>query len=177
MKARTGKDSNPVKKGKGQFQKAVAAAGLDQPPHSAHGLQALKNEHRAAIKPKAPRRITGSLDLDAAMAATAPHAHRWDYGIGLELADGSGEVAVWVEVHPASTSEVARVLKKLEWLKLQVQQHKGFSKLTSRTVDHDIAAYHWLPTESGVHIHAHMPQARLLALNGLRMPTSPLRLP
>lgn len=177
MKPAGGKVAKSGKRSMSNFQMALAAAGLDQEPHFALGLQALKGEHRGAIRPKSPRRITGSLDLEKAMKSTDPRAPLWDYGIGLELANGNGEVAIWVEVHPASTSEVARVLKKLEWLESLVKKHKGLGALTERAVKNGLKAYHWLPTESGVHIHAHMPQARQLAARGLRMPCSPLFLP
>ncbi|MCY3838061.1 MAG: hypothetical protein OXH09_05330 [Gammaproteobacteria bacterium] len=79
------------------------------------GLQALSAAHRRQISSDDSRRLTGSIDLDAALVATQPNAPRWDYGIGYR--HGRREYAVWVEVHGAQTNKVGDVLKKLHWLK------------------------------------------------------------
>lgn len=79
------------------------------------GLRGLTDAHRRLVDCKDPRRLTGSIDLDAALVADYPNDPRWDYGIGLR--DGSREHAVWIEVHGAQTSKVREVIRKLQWLK------------------------------------------------------------
>jgi hypothetical protein len=159
-----------------QFLKALSTANLDAACIGT-GLKAIKGEHRNAIKPKATRRLTGSIDLDAALSTALPHDSRWDYGVGLLLADNKTEVAIWIEVHPATTGEVDRILLKLDWLKARLKQYAALGKLTAKSEENNVQPFHWLPTDSGVHIHAHMPQARRLAARGIPLPTSILRLP
>lgn len=159
-----------------QFLKAVSIANLDTACIGS-GLKAIKREHRAAIKPKATRRLTGSVDMDAALSTALPHDHRWDYGVGLLLPDKKTEIAIWIEVHPATTGEVDRILSKLNWLKARLKQYVALGKLTDKAKENNVQPYYWLPTDSGVHIHAHMPQARKLAARGISLPTSVLRLP
>lgn len=159
-----------------QFLKAVAKAGIDS-AYAQAGLKAIKGEHRAAIKPKATRRLTGSMDMDAALSAEFPQDSRWDYGVGLLLADNKTEVAIWVEVHPATTGEVSSMLSKLAWLKTRLKQYADLGKLTARAEKNNVQPFYWMPTDSGVHIHAHMPQARRLAAQGITLPVSVLRLP
>lgn len=93
---------------------------------------------------------------------------RWDYGIGIKK-DKKIE-AVWVEVHPAYTSEVDRVIEKLRWLKDWLrQQAPDLWALTPSN------AYYWVAT-NGVHITRDSPQARSLAQAGLTMPRRVLEL-
>jgi hypothetical protein len=73
------------------------------------GLRALKAAHRRLIS-RDNSRLTGSIDLDAALINEQPNAPRWDYGIGYQ--HGGDEYAVWVEVHGAQTSKVREVLNK-----------------------------------------------------------------
>lgn len=159
-----------------QFLKAVAKTGIDS-AYAQAGLKAIKGEYRAAIKPKASRRLTGSMDMDAALSAEFSQDSRWDYGVGLMLADNKTEVAIWIEVHPATTGEVDRILLKLDWLKTRLKQYAELGKLTARAEKNNVQPFYWMPTNSGVHIHAHMPQARRLAAQGISLPTGILRLP
>src|SRR5262249_2940533 len=71
--------------------------------HYRAGLQALRAADVAHVICDTPRKLTGSIDLDAAKHATEPQAARWDYGIGFKLSPAE-ERAIWVEVHPASSS-------------------------------------------------------------------------
>ena len=159
-----------------QFLKAVSKTGLDS-AYAQAGLKAIKGEHRAAIKPKVTRRLTGSMDMDAALSAALPNDSRWDYGVGLLLADNKTEVAIWIEVHPAMTGEVDSVLSKLAWLKTRLKQYVDLGKLTEKAERNNVQPFYWMPTDSGVHIHAHMPQARRLAAQGIPLPTGIVRLP
>lgn len=81
------------------------------------GLQALRPEDKPHISPETTRALTGSLDLDTALMALHPNANRWDFAIGYQHSNRNGEFIYWVELHTASTSQVDRVLAKLEWLR------------------------------------------------------------
>jgi hypothetical protein len=126
------------------------------------GLQALPANDRARIVCNRPRRLTGSIHVDDALAASHPNAPRWDYGIGYRR--GADERAVWVEVHPASSTSIGGMLKKLEWLKTWLQGHAP--RLHAITKDD----YYWLATDGPIAITANSPQAKQLALAGLRGP-------
>ncbi len=84
--------------------------------HLRDGLKALRRRDRLRVRCVEPRRIVGSVDLDAAMRTTLPNAPRWDYGVG-HASDAAGDCAHWIEVHPASAREVDVVERKLIWLK------------------------------------------------------------
>ena len=79
------------------------------------GLGALKQVDAGHISSTRPRELVGSADVDAALAATLPNAHRWDYVVGKST--GKSVTAHWIEVHPASsTKNIAEIERKLEWL-------------------------------------------------------------
>jgi hypothetical protein len=150
------------------FQKAVS----DTPDLGKHayraGLKALTAAHRKRIQ-QGEARILGSINLDGALCQRYPNEPRWDYGIGIQK--GSKPFAIWVEVHPASTSNVSEVLSKLRWLK---------EWLSSRATQlHALTplqkAYHWIATNE-VGISLNSPQARQLAKAGMTMPRRVLNL-
>lgn len=79
------------------------------------GLGALKQVDSDHVSCARPRDLSGSADVDAALAATLPNAHRWDYVVGKTA--GNVITAYWIEVHPASsTKNIAEVEQKLAWL-------------------------------------------------------------
>lgn len=79
------------------------------------GLAALKPVDAEHVSSLRPRELAGSADVDAALAATLPNAHRWDYVVGKSA--GNVVTAHWIEVHPASsTKNIAEVERKLAWL-------------------------------------------------------------
>ena len=100
------------------FRKAV-----EQTPHLQQawkaGFGALRRRDRPHVTAEDPRRLAGSVNVDAALKSTEPHAHRWDFAIGYKHTNRrEGEECVyWVEVHTASDKEVTVVLKKLAWLR------------------------------------------------------------
>lgn len=171
------KTSKPGSKRSSQFHLAVRAAKLDATPHFETGLGAIKSGYRRCIQAKVPRRLSGSLDMDGACKAMEPGAPRWDYGVGLQLPGNGPEVAIWVEFHPANTSQVDVVLKKLAWLREKLKEYKPLDKLTEDAARNDIRPFHWLPTETGVHIPPHMPQYKRLAACGLSVGSRVLCLP
>jgi len=158
------------------FEDAVKTAPLPVSGAYQPGKQALKGEHRDQVTCRDSRRFTGSIDLEAALNTGQGQRamNPWDYGIGFRERDGR-EAALWVEVHPASTTEVSTVLKKLVWLRSWlVQEAPALHTLTrSRAAGQ---SYFWLATASGVHITANSPQARRLRLAGLDLPRRTLEL-
>ena len=92
------------------FQAAVQAAPTAVAGAYRPGKQALPGQHRSLVTCADSRRLTGSVNLDAALQASLPNAPRWDYGLGYQPVSGA-ERAVWIEVHPAATSNVGEVLR------------------------------------------------------------------
>ena len=132
------------------------------------GLQALSKHDAQRIHCANSRRLTGSVNVDNALRETQPHAKRWDYGIGLRR--GNGEVAVRVEVHPASSTSIAVMLDKLRWLKNWLQtQAPALHKLTQDD-------FYWLSTGAPIAITANSKHAKRLASVGLRGPLRVLAL-
>lgn len=74
------------------------------------GLQALGNDSNK-VTVADTRLCDGSVFIDKCLEETYANASRWDYVFAY-----NGRV-VFVEVHPAETTEVNVILKKLEWLK------------------------------------------------------------
>ena len=75
------------------------------------GLQALKKVDAARISIDDGSKADGSVDIDNCTKEKYPNATRWDYGVGY------GGETLFIEVHPASTSEVTKMKEKLSWLK------------------------------------------------------------
>ena len=158
------------------FKAAVRAAPPPVDRAWKPGKRALPRAHHARAKCEDAHRLTGSIDLDSALAKNARHANepRWDYGLGYQPPHGA-ERAIWLEVHPAATSNVGEVIAKLGWLRAWLRDEAP--RLESLTVtDSDIPAFVWVAT-AGVHIPPNSPQARRLYRHGLRMPRRALRLP
>jgi hypothetical protein len=74
------------------------------------GLKAL-GANSTKISPDNPSLCNGSVDIDSCTSALYPNANRWDYCLCYN------NKVYFVEVHPASTSDVATMINKLEWLK------------------------------------------------------------
>ena len=147
------------------FKKAVKAA--PRPVRDAYcgGKQALEKRHRSLVTCEDTRRLTGSIDLDAALTRGRPNDNRWDYGLGYKPANGR-EQAVWVEVHSATTSEVSTVIRKLRWLKDWLEEVDQLRKLTHRT-GADIR-YVWIASGK-IAIPPISPQAKRLNQSGMRL--------
>ena len=126
-----------------------------------YGLRALGNDS-GRVQVASRRSLVGSVALDNVLRARYPNDPRWDYGIGLKKS--RRQSAVWIEVHPASTSEVSTVLQKLQWLKNWLKTRApALEKLTQ------VRCYFWVAA-GGVHIRQGSPQARRLQLAGLSLP-------
>jgi len=140
------------------FRKAVARTSSLGADRYHPGLQAL-GRYSDKVRCRDPRRFTGSVDLNEAFPNSP-----WDYGIG--FLEGRQEVAIWIEPHPAYTSEVAIFLKKLTWLKDWLEtEARELWKLTQKSSE----PYRWLAT-GGVHIAKNSRQARQLQEAGISFP-------
>lgn len=100
---------------KSNFQKAVEGTPEISTAYRS-GLQALKRSDRSSVAVSDPWILDGSVDIDTAVQENYPNENRWDYAIGY-----SGKVCC-VEVHPAYTSEVSTIGKKLRWLKTWLKE-------------------------------------------------------
>jgi hypothetical protein len=122
------------------------------------GLQAL-GRYSDKVRCSDPDRFKGSVDLNEVFPNSP-----WDYGIGFR--EGVQEVALWIEPHPAYTSEVAIFLKKLTWLKDWLRaEATELWKLTQKGSE----PYRWLATGS-VHIVKNSRQAKQLREAGVPFP-------
>ena len=82
------------------------------------GLKALKKADKAHVTADDTSRLSGSIDLDAALAMKLPQERRWDYAVGHRPSNSRCEMIYWIEIHPASgNSSVGAVLGKLESLR------------------------------------------------------------
>jgi len=137
--------------------------------HYRAGLQALPTHDAARIQCAVTRRLTGSINLDAALRQQQPNANRWDFGIGyLRM---TAERAIWVEVHPASSTSIVTMLAKLRWLRAWLAtEAQELGKLTQ-------GDFHWISSDATIAITPNSRQAKQLAVVGLRGPARRLALP
>ena len=86
-------------------------------PYCKSGLQALKSEYRGKIKVRDKKLFGSSLDLDGALKREFHNKHRWDYGFEYE-----GNF-IFIEFHPAQTSEVDKMCKKVLFTKSWIESN------------------------------------------------------
>ena len=125
------------------------------------------------VKCADPRKLRGSIDIDSALQGDPAFAqlNRWDYGFGYQSAANQPEIAVWVEVHSAHTSEVSVVIRKKNWLKnYLIAECADLWKMTSLN-QRSLGQFYWIASK-GVQISKNSPQARLLASSGISWPQS-----
>lgn len=156
------------------FTKAAKAAPANVAAAVKPGKQALTRPHAKQVICNRVGALTASIDLDDALHAEPAYAQesRWDYGLGYRTEENK-EVAIWVEVHSASTSDVSTMLRKLSWLREFL--HSECDELWKLTLAAE-RPYHWIASGS-VAILRNSPQARRLIASGLRFPQSTLTLP
>ena len=82
-----------------------------------NGLGALRAQDKPHVVPEDPRLLKGSADVDSALQASEPDAHRWDFAIGYRHTNQQKDWIYWIEIHTANDKEVKVVLAKLHWLK------------------------------------------------------------
>lgn len=159
-----------------KFKKASAKAGL-----SVHeGKQAMDPCYHGGVTLQKKFSFTCSVDLDDHFQKQEPHSPRWDYGVGVRCPDG-GEIALWIEPHPAgSTSDAKEMLKKLKWLKevLNREQFKELRHLHKNALKHTNLPYRWLiSANSKIRIFPHSKEAKAIAVEGLDLPRRRIVLP
>lgn len=138
------------------FKEAVEAT-PDVSTGYREGIEAF-GEYKAKIKVPDSKKIDGSLDIDAMTAKLYPDSNRWDYAICYD-----GEV-FYIEVHSATTSEVSKMIQKLQWLKSWlIKKAPEINKLTTTTRQ----PYYWVQS-SGCNIPKHMPQYKKIVQNKIR---------
>ncbi len=159
-----------------KFRDAVGQAEHPVPTAFEPGKKALEKRHRSLVNCDDPRRITGSIDLDATLTKVPKYASepRWDYGLGYIPETGS-ECAVWVEVHSATTKQVSPVLRKLEWLKMWLSSNADELRKLTDSADEN-HRFVWIAS-NGVHIPPNSSHARRLSESAIRKPRKMLNLP
>lgn len=129
-----------------------------------NGLGAVENINKKFFRFNKPRKIEGSIYLDKCSVNIRKYQidNRWDYMIGYD------DFVYFIEIHPAYTNEVRTVLRKLDWLKIFISELSDELKLK---LNRQKGCLFWVAT-NGVHILPNSPQARALALSGIRGPIS-----
>ncbi len=127
------------------------------------GLTALKANSKA-VKPTNTKLVDGSVDIDEAVKALRPSESRWDYVVGY------ADEAFFIEVHPANTSNVEEMVKKVKWLKNWLNSSAPDLK---RLHKNDV--YYWVPS-GRVNILKGSVQDRKIAANHLQI-KNPVILP
>lgn len=129
------------------------------------GLQAL-GAYSSKVKPSKSEKTEGSVFLERCLQRNYRDAPLWDYMIGYD-----SEV-YFVEIHPASTSNVKEMIKKVQWLKKWLKEN-GHNFLKKQT---PYRPYRWVAT-SRVAIAKNSRQAKDIARNGLSFPQKTTCLP
>lgn len=155
MKGKRKPNSSPIKTGK------LAALCIDNPTLSAFfkpGLSAVKNSERDYIKVPDTKLLGGCVALDEAAKKSHPHDNRWDYA--LEYADNT----FFIEIHPASTSEIDCVIQKVDFVKRWLNDiAPGFLDLPKK--ENGARQFYWVSSGStDLRILPGSQQARKLAL-------------
>jgi hypothetical protein len=146
------------------FRDAVKATGLERA--YCDGLQALSKSDRARLAVHQNVKLTGSIDLDAALHETHPNDPRWDYAIARR--PPNGEFIHWVEVHPATDAEIKTVLAKFEWL-------QGWLRTQGKALMNFESEFIWISSgKTAFSPVSH--QRRKMSEHGLRHVGSTLRL-
>lgn len=145
-------DMQPVKNA---FQVAVEKT-PDISSAYCKGLQALSSVEASKIIVTDKRLLDGSVDIDKAVKALYIDDNRWDYAIGYN------SKICFIEVHPAITSEVETMKKKLLWLKLWLRSKAP----EMNQCPHTSPAYVWIQSGKGAILPGSR-QAKSLSLIGL----------
>lgn len=125
------------------------------------GLKAL-GRYSTRITTSQPSLLEGSVDLDNCLKAKYQNAPRWDYALSHKSS------VYYIEVHPASTSQVKVVIAKLNWL-------KGWLRHTALVNLKGQSSYHWISTDK-VTISKRSKYSRILAKSGVKYPVRVLHL-
>ena len=147
-----------------KFPHAVAASALLK-DHFKVGLGAL-GTNSSRITTRDTRKITGSVNIEAAQREVSGQHAAWDYGIG--FAPSKDDIVIWVEIHSADTRHVQVVLDKLDSLLSLLEAHAPtLGALPRRFV--------WLAT-GAVYISPNSPEKRRLESRGMLLRSKRLNL-
>lgn len=124
------------------------------------GLRAL-GPNASKVFVSNPKQIDGSIDIDASSSKMYPHANRWDYAIGYS------KKVFYVEIHPAYTAEVTKMIAKLQWLKKWLKQKAP--KL--ERIEKGSPPYSWIQSGKGGILPGSR-QAKMAAAYGLPVKTT-----
>jgi hypothetical protein len=131
------------------------------------GLQALKRRDKNHVTCRGPYRVSGSMDLDGALATVLPNDPRWDYGVAV-VSRGQSETIVWIEIHSADSHHVDEVLRKYNWLRSWLP-----SAPRLKTMSGDRLKCFWVAS-GPIALQRHHPQLRKLEDQGVRFAGSHL---
>ena len=123
------------------------------------GLDALNKAHKNSIIISYHKKITGSVNIDAALQSAYPNENRWDYAIGYRISKQEDKV-FFAEFHRAIVSEVELVLQKKKWL-MSWMRGKPLDDLLQRR-------FVWV-SAGGKNIPTNSPQMRNLNTNGIQL--------
>lgn len=118
------------------------------------GLKAL-GSNSCKIRSGNPRNILGSINLEKALRNHHPNEPIWDYGVGF-VENQRQHKAIWIEIHPASSSHIHGMLNKIRWLKKWLNDNaRELNKITRE--------YVWIASGK-VALQKHSPQMKKVAL-------------
>lgn len=100
----------------GEFPTSVNACSTLRPALRS-GLKALGSAGSGYITALDPRRLTGSVDIDGALASLLPRDARWDYAVGHHPNAKAPDEVHWIEIHPCRDGDVKRIAAKLDSLR------------------------------------------------------------
>lgn len=126
------------------------------------GIGALKKADRQSVKVPDTTLLGASVALDDATRSCHPLANRWDYAIEY---DGD---TFFIEVHPASTSEIDCIINKVVFIKEWLRDNcPDFLKLPAKEAGPQ--CFYWVSSGStDLRITPGSQQARKLALHRIK---------
>jgi len=124
------------------------------------GLKALSEADKAHVTAEDPRRLKGSVNVDALLRQKFQNDPRWDYAIGHQPTNLKREMIYWVEIHPANDRGVVEVLNKLNWL-------RGWLRRSAPLLHAMPRAFIWV-SSGKTSFTPSSPQQKRLALLGLQ---------
>lgn len=127
------------------------------------GLQAL-GANSSKVLVKETRMLTGSVDIDSCLKKLYPNENRWDYVFGYN------KQIYYLEVHPATTGEVKKIVEKIKWLTSWIKSSaKNLEDLMKQS------SFHWVSSgNTDPAFRKTNKYSRILSQNGLSIPRSKL---
>lgn len=120
------------------------------------GLRGVKTSDKKYFQCRNTSNIEGSVDIDSCLASKYPNENRWDYVIGYD------DQNYFIEIHPASTSNISEIIAKKNWLMQWLRNQR--SPLLQRSY-----SFHWIATGK-VNIRKGSPQMNRLSSSGIKGP-------